>query len=136
MNRKQDQIVAPGPSVVFATEQAKEQIVADISNRYQQASHFAAARWTVATQKGEEIAQLQAEVNEKLAWIDQRTAEQRLAEGEAQNARDVAKGLADLLATAGVQIPPFGGELSHNPDGAIRNIGAAHDELERAGGHS
>ena len=130
-----DQLVA-APVVVFATQDAADQIVTDLKARYEQAAHYAAARWTVATQKGEEIDQLQREVNERLAWIASKNTEKDQAELESQRGRDVAKGLADLLAVAGVPIPPYGGELSHNPDGAIRNLEAAHDELERTGGHS
>lgn len=131
MARNNDQLVAPAPTVVFATDQAKEQIVADLTTRYQQASHYAANRWGDAAKNREAVSALKTEISERMALIELRDTEMQQAEMDAQNGRDVAKGLADLLAVAGVQIPPYGGELSHNPEGAIRNFESAHDELDR-----
>lgn len=136
MSRKNDQTLVMAPPVVFATQEAGNRIVADLRARHHEAAQYAAAQGGMAVQLGEEITQLQNEVNEKLAWITQKEGEKRHAETEAQAARDVAKGYADVLAAAGVHVPPVGGELSHDPDGNLGRLVAAHDELERSGGHS
>ena len=135
MSRKTDQLVAPSPAVVFATEQAGARIVTELKTKYQEAARHASSMGGMAVQRGEEIAQLEKEIAEKQAWVIQKDGEKRQAEAEAQAAQDVAQGYADMLAAAGVHLPPYGGELSHNPDAALRNLVAAHDELER-GGHS
>ncbi|MGA4989953.1 MULTISPECIES: hypothetical protein [Nonomuraea] len=136
MSRKTDQFPAPSPAVVFVTEHAAQRIVAELTAKYQEAARHATSMGGTAIQKGEEIAQLEKEIAEKQAWVIQKDGEKRQAEAEARAAQDVAKGYADMLAAAGVHIPPFGGELSHAPDGALERFDAAHADLERAGGHS
>lgn len=135
MSRNTDQLVAPSPAVVFATEEAERYIVAELKAKYDAAANHASSRGGLAVQLGEEIAQLEKEINERQAWVIQKDGEKRQAEAEARAAQDVAKGYADMLAAAGVHIPPFGGELSHTPDRNIERLSAAHDELD-AGGHS
>lgn len=136
MTRKNDQLVTPSPSVVFATEQAAAHIVTELRTKYDAAAHHATSRGGHAVQLGEEIAQLEKEINERQAWVIQKDGEKRQAEQEARAAQDVAKGYADMLAVAGVHVPPPGGELSFTPDGNLERFTAAHDELERVGGHS
>lgn len=125
---------APHPAVVFATPEAGNRVVADLCAKYEEAARYASAKGGLAVQRGEEIAVLEQEINERQAWIIQKDGEKRQAEAEAQAARDVAQGYAAMLAAAGVHVPPHGGELSHNPDGNLRNLVAAHEELERANG--
>ncbi|MGW4406568.1 hypothetical protein ACWEJ6_21240 [Nonomuraea sp. NPDC004702] len=135
MSRK-DQLTAPMPPVVFATQQAAEKVVGDLKSLFNQAAHHAESQGTLAVQKSEEIRVLQQEVNERMAWISQKQTELDQFEAESRAARDVARGYADMLAAAGVHVPPPGGEQSWDPDGNIARLGAAHDELERVGGHS
>lgn len=127
MNRKTDQLIAPSPLVVFATEQAEAHIVTELKTKYEAAAHHAASRGGHSIQLGEEIAQLEKEINERQAWVIQKDGEKRQAEAEARAAQDVAKGYADMLATAGVHVRPFGDELSHTPDRNIERLGEAHD---------
>ncbi|MFE3452438.1 hypothetical protein ACFXJ8_26290 [Nonomuraea sp. NPDC059194] len=133
MSRK-DQLVAPAPVVVFPTQQAADRIIAGMKAAYDQAAKFARERGTLGIQKGEEIRQLQKEINERQAWLVQKEGEKDLLEAESRDARDVAKGYADLLAAAGIHLPPPNGELSLDPDTRIRNIEAAHDEQDAAEG--
>jgi hypothetical protein len=142
MSRK-DQLTAPMPPVVFATQEAANRIVADIKAKYDEAAHYAAAQGGIALQLAEDIVQLEREIadheqkiNEKQVAVIEKDGEKRTAEMQAKAARDVAKGYADMLAAAGFNLPPYGGELSHNPDGNLRNLNAAHDELNGVGGHS
>lgn len=135
MKSKNDQVVA-GPAVVFATQHAADKVVGDLKALFSSAAHYAEQQGTQAIQKGEEIRQLQKEINERQAWVLQKKGEMDQLDNESRHARDTAKGYADLLAQAGVHIPPYGGELSHNPDAAIDRLGAAHEELNRSGGHS
>lgn len=136
MSRKTDQLVAPSPAVTFATEAAGARVVAEIKAKYDEAARYATSQGGMAVQRGEEIAQLEKEIAEKQAWVIQKDGEKRQAEQEARAAQDVARGYADVLALAGVRVPPLGGELSHDPDGNLTRLSAAHDELERSGGVS
>jgi hypothetical protein len=132
VTRKTD--TAPTPVITFATPEAGNRVVADLRAKYEEAARYASAKGGLAVQRGEEIAVLEQEINERQAWIIQKDGAKRQAEAEAQAARDVAQGYAAMLAAAGVHVPPHGGELSHNPDGNLRNLVAAHEELERANG--
>lgn len=135
MNRKNDQLTAPSPAVVFATQDAAHRIVAEVTAKYEEAARYANAQGGLAIQLGEEITQLDKEISEKQVWVIQRDGEKRQAESEARAAQDVAKGYADMLAAAGVPVRPYNGELSHTPDRNLENLAAAHAELD-AGGHS
>jgi ElaB/YqjD/DUF883 family membrane-anchored ribosome-binding protein len=134
MSRK-DQLVAPAPPVVvFPTQQTADRVLASLKALYDQAAKYALERGTIAVQKAEEIRVLEAEVNERLAWIAQKTGERDQADADARDARDTAKVYADYLSMSGVHVPPPDGELSFNPDAKIRNIEAAHEELDRESG--
>ena len=133
MNRKNDQLQTPQPPVVFVTKEAADRIVADLRAKYEDAARYATAQGGLAVQLGEEISQLEREISEKQVWAIQRDGEKRTAEAEARAARDVAKGYADVLAAAGVHVPPPNGELSYDPDGNIERLGAAHAELNAGG---
>lgn len=132
MTRKSDQLVAPAPAVVFATEAAGARIVAELKAKFEEAARYATSQGGMAVQRGEEIAQLEKEITEKQAWVIQKDGEKRQAEAEARAAQDIARGYADMLAAAGVRVPPPGGELSYTPDGNLDRFAAAHDELERS----
>lgn len=136
MSRKTDQLAPPSPPVVFVTQQAAEKVIGDLKALYTQAAHHAESQGTLGVQKREEIRVLQQEVNERMAWISQKQAELDMFEADSRAARDVARGYADMLAAAGVHVPPPGGEQSWDPDGNIARLGAAHDELNGVGGHS
>jgi hypothetical protein len=134
MSRKTEQMPVVNTAVVFATEAAANRIVAELKAKYDEAARHASSMGGMSVQRGEEIAQLEKEIAEKQAWVIQKDGEKRQAEAEARAAQDVAKGYADMLAFAGVHVPPFGGELSHAPDGSLDRFDAAHNELERSGG--
>ena len=133
MNRKADQISTPLPPVVFATPEAGQRVIAEISAKYDEAARYATAQGGLSVQLGDEIAQLEKEISELQVRTIEKDGEKRTAENQARAAQDVAKGYADLLSAAGVNVPPFGGEMSHAPDASLDRFAAAHDELERSG---
>jgi hypothetical protein len=133
MTRRTDQIATPLPPVVFATPEAGQRVVTEIRAKYDEAAHYATAQGGLSIQLGEEIAQLEKEISELQVRVIEKDGEKRTAENQARAAQDVANGYADMLAAAGVKVPPFGGEMSHAPDASLDRFGAAHDELERSG---
>lgn len=141
MKAKNDQMV--GPAVVFATAEAEQRIAAEMRAKFDEAAQYAIAQGGMAVQLGEDLAQVEREIkdlerqlNERHVMASEKSGDKRQAELNARHCHDVAKGYADMLAAAGVQIPPYGGELSHNPDGALDRLDAAHEEHNRSGVHS
>jgi hypothetical protein len=125
MARRDDQLVAPVPSVTFVTDEAAAAVLNPLRSQHEQLCIYIAQQTTLA-------GQCRAQIEEMRHRIDQVDVEVRKHELAAQQGRNAARGVADMLGLAGVQVPPSDGELSHNPDAATARWSAAVDEQNAA----
>lgn len=116
------------------TQDSGNRIVAHNYDLFIKAAEAARQAEEVATQRAEEIARRQVDINTAHDHINrleaentQTNVERNHAREEAQRQRDVAKGIADLLALAGAPIPTE--QLDVLLDGAWGRVERAHDEL-------
>lgn len=142
MTRKTEQATT-GPAITFATPEAGQQVIARLHDEFNRASQYAQQNGGVAVQLGEDIAAIEADIkamdqriNELKVQVIEKDGERREAEAKARHGADIAAGYAAMLAAAGVEVSPLGGDLSHNPDTKLANIDAAHAELIRERGRA
>lgn len=120
--------------VAFPTDEAGATILNGLKTHYDTAAAWTVQQSDLAAQCQKDVEKWLQEIRERQAWIEQRELAGRQAQQESQRGRDVAKGIADLLAHLGAPIPPPNGELSHDPDGSLGRFNAATDEQRSAEG--
>lgn len=142
MKNRNDQLVAPAPAVRYETEEAKNSILGAIYQQFINSKNGTHAHEGVASQRSEDIANRQLDINHTNAEIKRLTslregleAENTQADRErtealaaAQAQRHIARGAVDTLALLGHSVPED--QLDFLRAEAWDRTGKLHNELE------